>query len=710
MRVESGNVVAAKMNAHRHQWNGTICSQPQSWNCGAEADFRANFCDAGVPRCFHLDVFKPSGPRFLTPDSSVVLAAQQQPRLFDDQVLVFYGGRFGTQQGVTPGDYEQTLFGFYRVKHASLDTARTPYRLVVEPHTDSWAMFPRMHLRPAALRTISGVAYLKQMRAKGLKDAIDEALEAAESLPKSDGWSIELQRRLQRAGDALPGWLQKAEEALAKLPPPSEAPRMSASFGNLEGPLAAKLKGIRISTPPAAPEAAPAVSTDAALPSSAVPAPPPEVPPPAELAIPVLKPLEVPPAAAESADVAKTDLPEEASVEGATSAAATPAETQPEGEPTAAEPMVQEPPLAEETLSPASEADAPPVEVPLVATVVEAQTDGLVLGAVAEAPPVHAVPEPLGRQILEDQFGSQLVDALSVAFITKSLVILTGAPGAGKSWIASRLLDDNARDRTVIVPVASTWRGREDLLGYVNPINGSFEATEFTHFLCGAQDAWEAGDRRARLVIFEEFNLSQPEHWLSDLLVRLEYDAGQLADRTVRLGGKEIAGRPGRACSVVLVPSLRFAATLNNDHTVKPLSPRVLDRAALIEVTSSGRAALSRAGVELGDDVEDVIDELNDLLEPRGAAFSVRSARSLQRAMEAGSTNGMGLARALDLVLAQEVLSRVRLLAGDPRDEQLLSRLQAWTQKPGCAELAGCAARVADWADLLSAGRDVFQA
>jgi hypothetical protein len=197
MRVESGNVVAAKVNAHRHQWNGTICSQPQSWNCGPEPDFRANFCDKGAPRCFHLDVFKPSGPRFLTPDSSVVLAVQQQPRLFDDQVLVFYGGRFGTQQGVTPGDYEQTLFGFYRVKHASLDTARTPYRLVVEPHTDSWAMFPRMHLRPAALRTISGVAYLKQMRAKGLKDAIDEALEAAESLPESDGWSIDLQRRRQ---------------------------------------------------------------------------------------------------------------------------------------------------------------------------------------------------------------------------------------------------------------------------------------------------------------------------------------------------------------------------------------------------------------------------------------------------------------------------------------------------------------------------------
>ncbi len=710
MRVETGNVVAAKMNAHRHQWNGGICSQPQSWNCGADGAFRESFCDAGVPRCFHLDVFKPGAPRFITPDNSVLLAVQQQPRIFDDQVLVFYGGRFGAQQGIAPNDYEQSLFGFYRVKHASLDATRTPHRLIVEPHSDAWAIFPRMHLRPSALRTVPGVAYLKQMRAKGLKDAIDEALEAAESLPKSEGWSSELQRRLQRAGDALPGWLQKAEETLASLPRPSEAPRMSVSFGHLEGSLAAKLKGIRISTPPPTPSASPAVLVDSAPSIPVAPAAPQKAPSAGKLSKSTLGPSAPPVAPVEAEVGPSVAVIAETLIDMDSSAAKTSAATQAVHEQSVTERMVREQIWSEEPLESLPPAGAPQGEIHLGGPIAEVQTDGLASEKAVEALPIYSVPEPLGRQILEDQFGDQLVDALSVAFITKSLVILTGAPGAGKSWIASRLLDDTARDRTVIVPVASTWRGREDLLGYVNPINGSFESTEFTQFLCDAQDAWEAGDRRARLVIFEEFNLSQPEHWLSDLLVRLEYDADQLADRTIQLGGKEIAGRKGRACSVVLVPSLRFAATLNNDHTVKPLSPRVLDRAALIEVTSSGRAALSRAGMELGDDVEDVIDELNDILEPRGAAFSVRSARSLQRAMEAGSTNGMSLARVLDLVLAQEVLSRVRLLAGDPRDEQLLSRLKDWTQRPGCAELAGCAARVADWADLLSAGRDVFQA
>jgi hypothetical protein len=74
MRLDVGNVMAAKMSAHRHQWNGTICSQPQAWNCGAESAFRSNFCDTGVPRCFHLDVFKPTGGSLYTVSSPAHLA------------------------------------------------------------------------------------------------------------------------------------------------------------------------------------------------------------------------------------------------------------------------------------------------------------------------------------------------------------------------------------------------------------------------------------------------------------------------------------------------------------------------------------------------------------------------------------------------------------------------------------------------------------
>lgn len=55
----------------------------------------------------------------------------------------------------------------------------------------------------------------------------------------------------------------------------------------------------------------------------------------------------------------------------------------------------------------------------------------------SKEPVSHVIPEPEGSQALAAQFGLPLVDALHVAFVTKNLVILTGAPGVGKSWIAS---------------------------------------------------------------------------------------------------------------------------------------------------------------------------------------------------------------------------------------------------------------------------------
>lgn len=670
MRLDTGNVLAAKMNAHRHQWNGSICAQPQGWNCGADATFRENYCAAGVSRCFHIDVFKPVSPRFVVPDTTVIQAVREQPRLLDDQILVFYGGRFGAQQGIVQGDAEHALYGLYRVKDAVLDDSRTPHRLLVEPHRDGWAMLPRLRLGQATLRSVQGVAYLKQLRSRSLADIIAQALEEV-GAQKLDGWTAEYERNLKRVSEQLPQWLRKAEEAWAKLPAP-QALQRGVQAPAFPSAMAEKLSKLKIVASPAA----------AAVPAAQ---PVPEQAPP-----PLPEPESAPPADAPATEISiSVEAP---SLE--------PAQSIPDEAPVA---IAQEEPstVAE---APAGDATTAPTETPATAAP-EPQPQ-----PVSEPEPVVApivIPEADASAVLAERLDATLITALSVAFLTKSLVILTGAPGAGKSWIASRLLDDARRERTVIVPVASTWRGREDLLGYVNPITGIFEATEFTHFLCNSEEAWIRGDRRARLVVFEEFNLSQPEHWLSDLLVRLEYDPELSADRKVVLGGSAIAGRPSRPCEVVLVPSLRFVATLNNDHTVKPLSPRVLDRAALIEVSSSGRVALERAGLTIAEELADLVDDLNDLIAPRGAAFSVRSARSLQRALAA---NALKPVLALDLVLAQEVLSRVRLLAGDPRDEQLLSRLQTWSQKPECAELTVCAARIADWVEALAAGRDVFQA
>lgn len=326
-------------------------------------------------------------------------------------------------------------------------------------------------------------------------------------------------------------------------------------------------------------------------------------------------------------------------------------------------------------------------------------------------PPATATPtgliEAAGQKHIAETYGEDKLLALRIAVLTKQLLILRGNTGVGKSHLALRLLDDSAGDRTLVVPVAATWRGSEDLLGYVNPISSEFEPTRFTKFLFAAWKAWQAGDHRARLVVFEEFNLSQPEHWLSDILVMSQFD--DLQQRRIQLGGKAVRGIADSSDFVVLSPGVRFAATINNDHTTRPLSPRVVDRAAIVELDVEPRDAVRLANASVDDEHLLPITELDDLLRNRGASFSLRVARSMSRCLQQISPLGISSWQAIDMVLVQEMLSKVRLLARDPNDADLAKELLRWSEKHG-RNLPRCSRTIESWKASLDSGADVVQA
>ncbi len=315
--------------------------------------------------------------------------------------------------------------------------------------------------------------------------------------------------------------------------------------------------------------------------------------------------------------------------------------------------------------------------------------------------------EPAAKHYIAETYGDDILMSLRLAALTKPLMILRGNTGVGKSQIATRMIDDPKGERTLIVPVAATWRGREDLLGYVNPISTEFEPTKFTEFLFAAASAWEAGDHRVRLVVFEEFNLSQPEHWFSDLLAISQFE--NALHRRISLGGKNVRGIAAKESTVTLSPAIRFVATINNDHTTRPLSPRVLDRAAIVELDLEPRRAVRLAGAGVDEEQLLPITELDELLRQRGASFSLRTARSLSACLHHLEMLGIGVWQAIDLVLVQEVLSKVRLLARDPNDAELMKDLQRWSGKHG-RNLARCSRTIESWNEALDSGADVVQA
>ncbi|MBI5433187.1 MAG: hypothetical protein HZA52_10190 [Planctomycetes bacterium] len=320
--------------------------------------------------------------------------------------------------------------------------------------------------------------------------------------------------------------------------------------------------------------------------------------------------------------------------------------------------------------------------------------------------------EPTKREWIVARHGQATLTKISVGTLTKPLLILRGNPGVGKSTLALNLIDDPTRERTLVVPVSSTWRGREDLLGYVNPIHNTFEPTRFTNFLHQAARAWEHGDKRVFLVVFEEFNLSQPEYWLSDVMVRSQFPASARRDRTLELGGQGVRGWPvTEAAELFLSPAARFVATINNDHTTRPLSPRVLDRAAVVEVTIDPRHAVQQAGLTLDEEQIEAIGRLDFITSLKGATFSLRSALSLKACADDLPGLGIDLWGAIDLVLVQEVLSKVRLLVGDPADLNMVERLKDWSEREGRGKnLPECARLIASWEETLQEGLDVSQA
>jgi hypothetical protein len=633
MGIEAGAAFAIKINAHRSMWDGKICSKPTEWNCGAPINFRESTCAAGRDYCFHINVFAGPRPRALVLESTVQALLADNPKIFDDQILFFYGTRFDQTRGIQTSGPETVVHGAYRVKSARLEISGTLRQVVIEPYEDGWAMFPQNRVRK--FRTppaFEGVTYLGYSPHADIYRYFDTALEEARTVSGSTGFGDEHMARVLAFRESLDDWIAIASESLASTLPETDISKAGASvlsFSSGRQPAGVLQEGLA-----------------------------------KMLASGTLRPTPYKETAYEPPVIGDAE------------------------------------PFGRAALAIAGSSANEPAIIP-IKLVVES------------APPADWTRPPLPENpqcaLVEAQYGASTLTALRIGTADKPILLLAGATGVGKSWLAPRLLDDPSRERTIMVPVPSTWRGHEDLLGYVNPISHQFEPTQFSRFLLRASNAWRAGDRRLRVAVFEEFNLSPPEHWLSDFLALLEYEQDRIHDRTIHLGGSHIAGESTDVpTSFYIPPTVILVATVNQDHTVRHLSPRVLDRAALIEIETTVHGAMVRAGVtDLLADVEQALEDLNEILQPLGVGFSIRSARSLQAAIaHMGKDEIMNV---LDHVLVQEVLSKVRLNAGDLQDEDLLGALAQWVEQDICSEFTLCKKRFDRWKNQLQRGRDVFQ-
>lgn len=167
---------------------------------------------------------------------------------------------------------------------------------------------------------------------------------------------------------------------------------------------------------------------------------------------------------------------------------------------------------------------------------------------------------------------------LCASLMSKRFLILTGLAGSGKTKLAQAF----ARWLTTtdacyeVVPVGADWTGNENVLGYPNGLDKeayiSKPALDLIIHAGAHKDV-------PHFLILDEMNLSHVERYFADILSVIESDEEiQLYDGAAR----QANGNPVPN-SVELPKNLFIIGTVNVDETTYMFSPKVLDRANVIE-------------------------------------------------------------------------------------------------------------------------------
>lgn len=99
------------------------------------------------------------------------------------------------------------------------------------------------------------------------------------------------------------------------------------------------------------------------------------------------------------------------------------------------------------------------------------------------------------------------------------LIILQGMSGTGKSSLP-RIFSEAISGFNRLIPVESSWRDRNELLGYYNDFNKKFNAKSFTIELY--RSSKECCQQIPTFIVLDEMNLARIEYYFSDFLAILQ--------------------------------------------------------------------------------------------------------------------------------------------------------------------------------------------
>lgn len=184
---------------------------------------------------------------------------------------------------------------------------------------------------------------------------------------------------------------------------------------------------------------------------------------------------------------------------------------------------------------------------------------------------------------------------ITTSLLAKPFLILTGPSGTGKTKGAIELAESiTISDSRTVVAVGADWTDNRHVLGYLNPLETEsdgerrpiYETTPILNLILHAN-----GSDDAHVLILDEMNLSHVERYFADFLSAMELEDKNGVLKLHAAG--EAVTRSGQAirASIDFPSNLFVVGTVNIDETTYMFSPKVLDRANVLEI-HAGETAL----------------------------------------------------------------------------------------------------------------------
>ena len=173
-------------------------------------------------------------------------------------------------------------------------------------------------------------------------------------------------------------------------------------------------------------------------------------------------------------------------------------------------------------------------------------------------------------------FNHDLIENFLLSLKVKPFIILTGPSGTGKTQLAKLFAEyksNNNYENYKLIPVGANWTENRNIVGYYNVLTKDYQKTSSLDLLFKAKDY----KSEPFFLILDEMNLSHVERYFSDFLSAME------SDKPIPLhnAGPEYDGYVPQEFK--MPENVFIIGTVNVDETTYMFSPKVLDRANVLE-------------------------------------------------------------------------------------------------------------------------------